>query len=331
MRKELGIFAALAAMCVVIGISNHDFYGATNLFNTTRQIAMLGIYSIGVSFVIATGGIDLSIGSIISLTAVILARCSAPGMGAEMPLAAGILIALSAALLMGVFQGLLITRLGLQPFIVTLCGLLLFQGIAQVLTGGGTMTFGVSNFKELGKGSLHLGAWLNIPYPVLVFVAVALVAGYVWHFTVFGRHVFAIGGNRDAASYSGVPVKNVELGTYVISAGLAGLSGIISAAYSAEIKHDLGQGYELNAIAAAVLGGISLRGGEGTIPGIIIGIAMIQVIANGFNMFKIGDWHIQDYWRSVVTGMVILSAVALDQITHILQDRKKLAGKSKPS
>ena len=335
MRKELGMAIALAVMCVLIALSNQNFYGSMNIFNTTRQIAMLGIYAIGVSFVIATGGIDLSIGSVITLSAVVLAKVSAPGMGWEQPIWVGVLAAMGVSLLIGLFQGALVTWLGVQPFIVTLTGMLLFRGLAHVLAGGGTLSFGDSPFKNLAKGSLPLG-FTSIPYLVLIFLIVAAIASYVLHFTVFGRHVYAIGGNRDAARYSGVPVKKIELETYVISAGLAGLSGIVMAAYSPTIDQGLGTGAELNAIAAAVLGGISLRGGEGTVPGIIIGSAVIQVIANGFNMFKIRytapdgspkEWHMEDYWREVVTGAVILGAVILDQVTHILQERKKTKGK----
>ncbi len=340
MRKEFGMFCALLAMCVVIAISNHDFIGQANLLNTTRQIAMLGIFAIGVGFVIITGGIDLSIGSIIGLTGVIIARISAPQVGegvtsgAGYPIWVGISVAMAVALSIGLAQGLLITRLNLQPFIVTLGGMLTIKGVSQTITQGGNISFLNSPFRALGDEGLNLG-FAEIPWPVLMFLGVALVATYVLHFSVFGRHLYAIGGNRDAALYSGVPVKRVEATTYVISAGLAGIAGIAYAAYIGQMAHTVGESYELYAITAAVLGGCSLRGGEGTVLGVFIGAAIIRVMENGINMFKIGwndaaghahVWRLDENWKNVIIGLVILAAVILDQVSHLLRNRKRTKG-----
>ena len=338
MRKELGMFCALIALCVIIGISNNDFLSQANLTNTSRQIAMLGIFAIGVSFVIITGGIDLSIGSVIGLTGVIIAKISAPvaeGMssGAGYPIGVGIAVAMAVALLIGLAQGLLITRLNLQPFIVTLGGMLLVRGVSQVFTDGGNISFGNHAFRDLSDQGLNLGLF-EVPWPVVMFIGVALVATYVLHFSVFGRHLFAIGGNRDAALYSGVPVKRIECSTYVISAGLAGVAGIGYAAYIGQMSHSVGEGYELYAITAAVIGGCSLRGGEGTILGVMIGTAVIRVLDNVINMFKIPitnaagqqvSWSLSDNWRNVIIGAVILAAVILDQMSHVLKNRKRTA------
>ena len=338
MRKELGMFCALIALCAIIGISNHDFFNNENLTNTSRQVAMLGIFAIGVSFVIITGGIDLSIGSVIGLTGVIIAKISAPvaeGMssGAGYPIGVGIAVAMAVALLIGLAQGLLITRLNLQPFIVTLGGMLLVRGVSQVFTDGGNISFGNHAFRDLSDHGLNLGLFV-VPWPVIMFIGVALVATYVLHFSVFGRHLFAIGGNRDAALYSGVPVKRIECSTYVISAGLAGVAGIGYAAYIGQMSHSVGEGYELYAITAAVIGGCSLRGGEGTILGVMIGTAVIRVLDNGINMFKIPitnaagqqvSWSLSDNWRNVIIGAVILAAVILDQMSHVLKNRKRTA------
>jgi ribose transport system permease protein len=367
MRKEIGMFCALVALCLVIGISNTDFFGATNLTNTSRQVAMLGIFAIGVGFVIITGGIDLSIGSVIGLTGVLIAKFSAPFVegvtsGNGWPIGVGIALAMAVALTIGLVQGLLITRLNLQPFIVTLGGMMLIKGVSQVITGGGNISFGNHPFRALGdEGWRPLGflgnptpnsaGWweslsnfmlsFEIPWPVLIFVAVALVATYVLHFSVFGRHLFAIGGNRDAALYSGVPVKRIECTTYVISAGLAGIAGIAYAAYIGQMSHSVGEGYELYAITAAVIGGCSLRGGEGTILGVMIGAAVIRVLDNGINMFKltftdaagkISTWSLSDNWRNVIIGAVILVAVILDQMSHVLRNRKRTAqAQAKPA
>lgn len=338
MRKELGMFCALVALCAIIGISNHDFFGGTNLTNTSRQVAMLGIFAVGVGFVIITGGIDLSIGSVIGLTGVLIAKFSAPFVegvtsGNGWPIGVGILLAMLVALTIGLIQGLLITRLNLQPFIVTLGGMMLIKGVSQVITGGGNISFGNHSFRELGDGALSLG-FIEIPWPVLMFAGVAIVATYVLHFSVFGRHLYAIGGNRDAALYSGVPVKRIECTTYVISAGLAGVAGIAYSAYIGQMSHSVGEGYELYAITAAVIGGCSLRGGEGTILGVMIGAAVIRVLDNGINMFKLTFtdaagksviWSLSDNWRNVIIGAVILVAVILDQMSHVLRNRKRTA------
>ena len=165
-----------------------------------------------------------------------------------------------------------------------------------------------------------------------MFAGVAIVSTYLLHFTVFGRHIYAIGGNREAAKYSGVPVKRVETLTYVLSAGLAGLAGIPYAAYIGQMSHTVGEAYELYAITASVLGGCSLRGGEGTVIGVIIGSAVMRIMDNGINMFQVpytdalGNrqiWRLDENWRNMINGGVILGAVILDQVTHILRDRRR--------
>ena len=264
LRRELGMLVALVLMCAGLYVSNPDFLGQSNMVNTSRQIAMLGIFSIGVGFVIITGGIDLSVGSIIGLTGVIIAKLSSSSLdGLGLPFSVGISVALAVALLIGLVQGLLITRLDLQPFIVTLGGMLLLRGVSQTIVRGGTIGFGSSRFTELSDGGLLLyHGYPLLPYPVIICVAVIIVAAYVLHFTVFGRYVYAIGGNREAAAYSGINVKRVETLTYVISAGLAGVAGVCYAAYIGQMSQQVGIAYELYAIAAAVLGGCSLRGGR---------------------------------------------------------------------
>jgi ribose transport system permease protein len=345
MRKELGMFCALVAMCIVIGVSNSGaFFSESNLLSTSRQVAMLGIFAIGVGFVIITGGIDLSIGSVIGLTGVIIASLSASpefnGSGGSYPIWVGISVAMGVALLIGLAQGLLITRLNLQPFIVTLGGMLLIKGVSQVITDGGNISFGSHPFLDVADGFSVFGLF-SLPWAVPIFLAVVVVATYLLHFSVFGRHLYAIGGNRDAALYSGVPVKRIECSTYVISAGLAGVAGITYAAYNGQMSHSLGEGYELYAITAAVIGGCSLRGGEGTIIGVIIGAAVIRILDNGINMFKLTFtdaagksvvWSLSDTWRNVIIGVVILAAVILDQMSHALRNRKRTAlAQAKPA
>ncbi len=331
--KLLGMTIALLLMCAVIWFSNESFASGPNIRNNTRQVALLGIYAVGVSFVIISGGIDLSIGSVIGLAAVVTVKLSAGADrgGFGLPLALAIAAALGLSMALGLVQGLLITRAGLQPFILTLCGMLIYRGVSQTVLGGGDISFGdsqvvaVSFFvSEIGEGSF---LWI-ITWPVIIFLVVMGAAAYLLHFTVFGRYLFAIGGNREAARYSGIPVRTVETVTYVVSAGLAGLAGVVHAAYLPQVNHQIGIGYELTAIAAAVLGGCSLRGGEGSIPGILIGAAIMQVIDNGINLFRIPlgngrTWRLDENWKHIIIGGVILGAVSLDGLLHKLRQRRR--------
>ena len=335
MRREQGMLVALLMMCGALAISNPDFLGQANAINTLRQISMLGIVAIGCSFVITTGGIDLSVGSVIGLTGVIIAKLSSHSSGGSgHPLALGIGVAFTVALAIGLAQGLLITRLKLQPFIVTLGGMLLIRGVSQTIVEGGTLSLGGSPLLRLANGGLlqHGGDPL-VPYPVLMFLGVIALATYLLHYTVFGRYVYAIGGNRDAARYSGINVRKVETLTYVISAGLAAIAGICYAAYIGQMSQQVGVAYELYAIAAVVLGGCSLRGGEGTVLGVVIGSAMMRVIDNGINMFQVSYhdgsgvprlWRLNPNWTFVIVGSVILIAVILDQVVHMMQASRQL-------
>jgi ribose transport system permease protein len=335
------MFVALVLLCLGLWAANHDFLGVSNVINTTRQVSMLGVFAIGISFVIITGGIDLSIGSVIGLTGVLIAKLSGQyypdnpasgGFGYSLWL--GIPVALAVAALVGLAQGLLITRLNLQPFIVTLGGMLLLRGVSQTVVRGGTLSLGDVPLARLANGGLFgsEGSPL-LPYPLLILLVVAALGAYLLHFTVFGRYVYAIGGNRDAAEYSGIPVRRVETLTYVISAFSGGVAGVCYAAYIGQMSQQVGIAYELYAIAAAVLGGVSLRGGEGTVVGSTIGACIMRVIDNGINMFQ---WTYRDSsgtrrifrldnnWTFIIIGTVILAAVVLDQVAHIVQSKRRI-------
>jgi ribose transport system permease protein len=332
--REAGMLVALVAIGLMLWGSNPDFLSQSNVVSVTRDIAMLGIFAIGIGFVIVTGGIDLSIGSIVGLTGVVIAKLCTNEPGCYgLSLWVGIPAALVLAALIGLAQGTLITRLGLQPFIVTLAGMLTLRGVSQTIARGGTLSLGGSPLAGMANGGLFVvNGFPILPYPLLIFVAVVLAGGYLLHFTVFGRYVYAIGGNRDAAAYSGIPVKKVETLTYVISAFLAGVAGVCYASYVGQMSQQVGVAYELYAIAAAVLGGLSLRGGEGTVGGIIIGSAVFQVIYNGINMFQVGYtdaagvpryWRLDTNWTFIIIGAVILIAVVLDQVVHVVQAKRR--------
>ena len=336
MRREAGMTGALFAMCLALWISNPDFLGQANSINVLRQISMLGTFAIGIAFVIITGGIDLSVGSIIGLTGVLIAKLTAQGSDGSpgYSLTTSIVIALAVAVAIGFLQGLMITRLKLQPFIVTLGGMLTIRGISQTICEGGTLSLMGSPLLKLGNGGfLSIGGQPILPYPFLIFLGVIAIATYVLHFTVYGRYVYAIGGNRDAAEYSGINVRRVEASTYLISAGTAGIAGVCYAAYIGQMSQQVGIAYELYAIAAAVLGGCSLRGGEGTVLGIVIGSAVMRVIDNGINMFQYRYvdkdavpriWRLDPNWTFIIIGGVILVAVVLDQVVHLVQEKRRI-------
>ena len=343
MRRELGMLVALVLMCLVLWTSNSDFLSPAGLATTSRNISMLGILSIGIAFVIITGGIDLSIGSVVGLTGVLIARFSSTQTGGlGYPLWVGIGIALVAALTVGLLQGLLITRLKLQPFIVTLGFMLAIRGLSQTIVEGSVISMGDSPLLNLSNGGLlKVGRDALIGWPTVIFAAVAAVGAYVLHYTVLGRYIYALGGNREAARYSGIAVDRVELLTYVISAGVAGIAGICYASYIGQMNQKVGEAYELYAIAAAVLGGCSLRGGEGTVFGILIGASMMRVIDTGINTFQIPYtdpegihriWRVNTNWNNIIVGAVILAAVILDQVVHMVQAARRLkeAGQAKP-
>jgi ribose transport system permease protein len=340
-RKEVVVGIALVALCAVTAYSNPAFTSFDNLSNTALQIALLGVIAIAAGFVIITGGIDLSIGSMVSLSAVIVAKVAVSpeytGMGK--PLWLAILVALGVATFLGAFQGFLIARLGLQPFIVTLGGMMCFRGIAQTITSGGNITVSATELPQLRNLRYHgptfsvqrgvdgFGEPLQDVFvlgaPVLIFIGLALVASYLLHFTVYGRRLFAVGGNREAARYAGVPVRSTETSVYALSGFLGGVAGILNAGNLGDVTHGLGNTYELYAIAAAVLGGVSLRGGEGTVVGIVLGAALFRLLENGINMVQpvidraVGSkqWNLNDS-REIVIGAVILGAVLFDQATQ---------------
>lgn len=344
MRREWGMFLALLLMCIALWLSNSDFLGTSNVVNTTRQISMLGILAVGIAFVIITGGIDLSIGSVVGLTGVLIAKLSSTQSGGlGYPLWVGISVALAASVIVGLVQGLLITRLKLQSFIVTLGGMLLFRGVSQTIADGGVISLGDSPLLGLSSGGLlRVGRDPLIGWPLLIFAGVAVLGAYVLHYTVLGRYIYAIGGNREAARYSGIDVNRVELLTYMISSGTAGIAGVCYAAYIGQMSQQVGVAYELYAIAAAVLGGCSLRGGEGTVWGILIGASIMRVIDNGINMFQFQYidpdgvrriWRLNPNWNWIIVGAVILVAVVLDQVVHLVNAARRVreASARKPS
>jgi ribose transport system permease protein len=283
-RQEITILLLLLVLCAIVAAASPQFLSVVNLQNVARLVGTYGIFSIGVGIVIITGGIDLSVGSICAMIGVLVSMMLVEwGWAPAVALAA--VLALGGVL--GAAHGLLITRLRLQPFIVTLCGLLLYRGAARYIADDSTKGFGTGQGFEWVR-ALASGSVGGVPMPFVVMCLVGLMAWVLLHRSVYGRHLFAVGHNAEAARYSGVRTRAVVAWAYVLSGVLAALSAVIIAFYTNSISPaSHGNFYELYAIAAAVVGGCSLRGGEGTVLGIVIGAALLQVLRNLVNLLDI--------------------------------------------
>ena len=306
MKKDLAIFLLLVVLCAIVTALNPRFLSPANLQNTARLIGAFGIFSLGLGLVIITGGIDLSVGSSFALLGVLLSMMLTEWHLAW-PLAVVAIVALAAVL--GAVHGLLITRLRLQPFVVTLCGLLVYRGLARFIAEDETKGFGdAAGFLTLQR--LMTGSFFGVPTPFVAMAVIGLVMWVVLHRSVYGRHLFATGRNEMASRFSGINVGRVIVSAYVILGVLTGISAIIFAFYTNSISPSShGSFFELYGIAAAVLGGCSLRGGEGSIVGILLGTTLLQVLQNLVNLLGIPS-----SLNFAVMGGVILVGVVGDQI-----------------
>lgn len=317
MKKELGIFVLLIVLCVVVSIMEPNFLTPINLQNLARRIGAFGIFSIGLGLVIITGGIELSVGSMMALLGVLMSMMLTDW---NIGVIAAVLAVIGIAMVLGLGHGLLVTRLNMQPFIVTLCGLLFYRGLARFVTDDQVRGFGsvpgLDFLRNLANGNL-----LGIPRPFVLLIIIAAITWVVLHRSVYGRYLFATGRNAEAARYAGIDTKSIVTLAYVISAALTAISGIIFAFYTNSVSPaNHGNAYELYGIAAAVLGGCSLRGGEGSVIGILIGTALLQVLANLVNLLRIPSSL--DF---AVMGAVILLGVMADQIFTERRNRRQLA------
>ena len=358
MKKILGIFLLLVAVMIVTTIAQPSFVTPYNLQNVIRWSAMFAILGVGVAFVIITGGIDLSIGSLVGLTG-----CMMPlfliDFGIPTPFT--VLLVVGVALLLGLVHGLLITKAGLQPFVVTLCGLLIYRGVARWITSDRTMGFGSTYDDSLrllatgkpfsiplpfvnwiSEGNWHrhqwdfyeerlavddagqlipldLLGWVPIPAPFLILVVLGILAAVFLNKTIWGRYLLALGRNEDAARYSGINTDRMVILAYVICSGMAGIGGILFTLDGNSVQPSgHGNFYELYAIAAAVLGGCSLRGGEGSIVGVVIGAAIMRVLYNSINILGIPS-----QLEFAIIGAVILIGVFADEQVKRLAARKR--------
>lgn len=300
--RESAIFIALLILMGGITLFAPNFMSGGNLYLVSRQISFVMIVAFGELFVVLTGGIDLSIGSIMGLSGVAAASAMASGQ----PIILSVLFGLLIGTLLGFINGLLISYVRLAPFIVTLGMMSFARGVILILTKGWPITNIPKPFLVVGQGD-----FLGLPIPLWIAVIIGLAANFVLSKTAFGRRTYAIGGNEQATFLSGINVKKIKLILYMISGFCASVVGIILIARFNSAQADTGTGWEMDAIAAAVIGGTSLSGGSGSILGVIIGAAIMGIIRNGLVLMRVST-----YWQTAVIGVIIVLAAVLDRLKN---------------
>lgn len=316
-KKDIGLGVLVLTVGAIVALANPRFLSPINLANTANLIGLFGLFSIAEAFVIVTAGIELSIGSVIALLGVIFIDLIASH-GVPWPVALGLVLAL--AVVLGLLHGWLITRLKLQPFVVTLCGLLIYRGVARFYTKDGTAGFTFGTEMPM-LDYLFVGRTAGVPHSVIAFAMFAVAAWFLMHRTVFGRHLLAVGKNEEAASYSGIDTRRVVVSAYVICMFLTGVSAVFFAMYTKSVQPSShGNFYELYGIAAAVLGGFSLRGGEGSIIGVVLGVVLLQMLQNLVNLLGIPS-----SLNFAVMGTVILLGVIADTQVRAYRERHRRA------
>lgn len=299
--QDFGALIALFVLVVLIGIISPEFRTIGNFLSLLRQSSVNGLIAFGMTCVILTGGIDLSVGSVLALSTALCAGMIARGVPVGAAMAAALIIGTA----FGVVSGILVTKGRLQPFIATLITMTVFRGITMIYMDGRPISNLGDSFwlKFVGKGNLF-----GIPFPVIIFLTVFALLFFVLERTTFGRRIYATGSSEKAAKLAGVNIDRTKLAAYAISGCMSALSGIILLSRLNSAQPTLGSGYELDAIASVALGGTSMNGGRGRIWGTFVGVLIIAVLNNGLNILGVSS-----YWQDVVKGIVILCAVLSDR------------------
>ncbi len=301
-KKNLSKYKSLIgffALCIIISIITPRFLTLANITNVLTQISVNAIIAVGMTFVILTGGIDLSVGSILAISGAVAA--SIVKTTGSVPLA--VLAALIIGIIIGLFNGVIISKGKVQAFIVTLASMTVFRGITYVFTNGTPISGLGTAFGSIGNKKLGF-----LPVPVIITLVIVLIAYYVLSQTRFGRYLYALGGNEDSARLSGINTDKISMMVYAVSGVAAAISGVIVTSRIGSASPNAGSGFELDAIAAVVIGGTSLSGGEGSVVGTIIGALIIGVLNNGLNLMNVSP-----FYQSIVKGIVILAAVLIDK------------------
>jgi inositol transport system permease protein len=312
--RKYGIFLVFIAMLIVASILSPAFLSPTNLINVVRQMSVVGLIALGVTGVIVSAGIDLSSGSVVGLSAVVAASlaqlpdyAAAYYKGLNLPVFVAVLAACAVGALVGLLNGSLVAKTRIPPFIATLGTLTTIRGLAYLYTSGRPVSDLTDDYNFIGQGD-----FLGIPVPILILVIMAIITHVLYSQTKFGKYIYAIGGNEQAARVSGINVSKYKMLMYVYAGLLSGLAGLVVSARIGSGQSGQGVGYELDAIAAAVIGGASLSaGGIGTVAGTIVGALIIGVLNNILDLTNVSA-----YWQQIVKGCIIVGAVIIDQLKH---------------
>lgn len=300
--SRFGIFVVLLAMVLFLSVMSKNFFTASNFLNILRQVAINGILSLGMTFVLVTGGIDLSVGSVLALSSVVAATFGHPE--PHYPIVLVVAIAIGIGAFCGAINGVLVSRTTINPFIVTLGMMTSARGVSLLFTNGRPITDQSEAFTFLGRGTVG-----PITFPVIILIIVSVISVVLLQKSKFGRHTFAVGGNAQSARVSGINVANIKMMVYIYSGALAGLAGILLAARTNAANPNTGSGYELDAIAAAVIGGTSTSGGKGGVYGTLVGALIMTVLSNGMDILNVSS-----YIQQIMKGIIIVGAVYIDQV-----------------
>lgn len=298
-QDSIGLVGIFAILVIFLSIKSPYFLTTDNAVNILVNASVVGIIAIAMTMVIVSGGLDLSVGSVVALTGVAVAQLSH-----SIPIGGAVAVALLIGLTVGVFNGVAVTKVGINPLITTLGTLSIARGLALVFSNGLSQSIDNEAFIYLGRGKP-----LGIPTQVLILAVLALLAAWVMRATVFGRSVYAVGGNPQASRLAGIPVSKLQMSVYIISGLAAALGGLVSAAMTGAGAPASAQGIELSVIAAVILGGTSLTGGKGTIWGTMLGVLILGTLNNGLTILNVSS-----YYQDIARGAVLLLAVALDQL-----------------
>jgi ribose transport system permease protein len=307
-QASLGLFGVYILLIIVLSRLSPYFLSVNNFLNIGVAVSIIGIIAVAMTMVIVSGGIDLSVGSVVAITGTVVAQLSH-----RMPLPYAVTLALLVGVAVGGFNGLAVTRLGINPLIATLGSLSIARGLAFVLSGGLTQTISSDAFGFLGRGFLF-----GIPFPVIVMLLLFALTAAVMQKTVFGRSLYAVGGNAHASRLASLPVSRLQMSVYLLSGFSAALGGLFLASQLSSGAPAAAAGIELSVIAAVILGGTSLSGGKGTIGGTLLGVLILGTLNNGLTLLNVSS-----YYQEVARGTVLLLAVGLDQLRLRLAARQK--------
>ncbi len=301
--RQYGIFIVFSIICLIISFISPQFLTVSNWTIIITQVSINALLAFGVTFVIITGGIDLSLGSIVAVAGVSAAMLAHPD---SYPVLVPVFAGLFAGLLIGAFNGFIITKSKIAPFIVTLGTMTIGRGLALILSNGRPVSNLSESFVFIGSGKL-----MGIPLLIIILICMFIICSVILNKTILGRYIYAVGGNEQAARASGINVTQVKMAVYSISGVLAGLAGILLTSRITTGQPNAGAGFELDAIAAVVIGGTSTTGGKGSITGTLVGVLLIGVINNSLDLL-----NVTSYYQQVVMGIIIIGAVVLDSLNQ---------------